>query len=40
MSDTSNARAEAIKHYKAVQTLDCDPTMKEEARKYERKRFG
>ena len=40
MSDTSNARAEAIKHYKAVQALDCDPGMKEEARKYERKRFS
>jgi tetratricopeptide (TPR) repeat protein len=39
MADTSNNRAEALKHYKAVLALDCEPHMKEEARKYERRPF-
>jgi tetratricopeptide (TPR) repeat protein len=37
--DTSNRRPQALEHYKAIQALNCDPALKEEARKYERKPF-
>ena len=39
MSDTRKVRPEAIKHYKAVQSINCDPEMKDEPRRYERKPF-
>jgi tetratricopeptide (TPR) repeat protein len=37
--DTSNRRSQALDRYKAVQALDCDPALKEEARRYERTPF-
>jgi tetratricopeptide (TPR) repeat protein len=40
MFDTSNKREEAIKHYRAIESLNCDPSFKEEARKYQRKAFA
>jgi tetratricopeptide (TPR) repeat protein len=38
--DTSNRRSHALQHYKAIQLLDCNPAIKEDARKYERKPFS
>ena len=37
--DTSNRRSQALEHYRAVRSLNCDSSMKEEARAYERKPF-
>lgn len=37
--DSSNRRPQALEHYKAIQALDCDRKLKEEARKYERRPF-
>jgi tetratricopeptide (TPR) repeat protein len=40
MLDTSNKRNEAVTHYKAVLALDCDPSLKNDAREHIKKRFG
>jgi tetratricopeptide (TPR) repeat protein len=40
MLDTSNKRNEAVTHYKAVLTLDSDPSLKNDARSLMKKPFG
>jgi tetratricopeptide (TPR) repeat protein len=40
MLDTSQKRDEAVVHYKAVLALDCDPSLKSEARSLAKRPFG
>jgi tetratricopeptide (TPR) repeat protein len=40
MLDTSNKRGEAEAHYKAVLALDCDPSLKNDARAHIKRPFG
>jgi hypothetical protein len=40
MLDTSQKRDEALPHYKAVLALDCDPSLKSDARSLLKRPFG